>query len=120
MAWTGNAYVFLFSVSYPCNIILTYLHFAGYEEHIQKFKESFLSLDISVTPTVHTIFKHIKGWYDRHGLDHGLAWYGEEALETAHNDWPKTWVQGYQVPDTHPEYGSRLKAGVSAYNTQRK
>ena len=92
----------------------------GYEEHIETFRQSFMCLGISVTPSVHSIFHHIKHWYDRHGTEHGLAWYSEESVEASHNDWPKTWVQGYKVPDSHEKYGEKLKAGVAAYNTDRK
>ena len=92
----------------------------GYEEVIEDFRLNYESLGISTTPSVHTIFNHVKDWYDRHGTDHGLAWYGEEATETCHNDWPKTWIQGYKVTDTHEKYGDNLLAGVAAYNTQRK
>ena len=92
----------------------------GYEKKIEDFRLSYESLGISTTPSVHTLLTHVKQWYDRHGTELGLAWYGEEATETSHNDWPKTWVQGYKVTDTHEKYGVQLKAAVAAYNTQRK
>ena len=91
-----------------------------YNVHIESFKESYMDLGISITPTVHTLFKHVKQWYDRHGTSHGLGYFGEQATETAHTDWMKVWLKGYKLADSLPNYGNNLLGGVAKYNRDKR
>ena len=91
-----------------------------YIVHIDNFKESFKVLGISITPTLHSVFHHVKHWYARHGTSHGLAYFGEQATETAHTDWMKVWLKGYKVADSHPNYGDKLLSCVAKYNRDRR
>ena len=73
-----------------------------------------------MTPSVHSAYKHTRDWYQRHGLSPGLAWYCEQAIESAHCDfYENIWRRGYNVPDTHPKYADRLLKATAKYNADR-
>lgn len=81
---------------------------------IREFKESYLALEISVTPKIHAIFFHVEDFCLKTGK--GLAYYSEQATESAHSDFAKMW-DNYKVLDIHPEYPQKLLRAVCDYNT---
>ena len=73
-----------------------------------------------MTPSVHTVSKHVHDWYQMNGLSPGLAWYSEQATETSHSEFnQKVWKKGYKVPDTHPEYPKNLVGALGKFNAKR-
>ena len=47
----------------------------------------------------------------------GLGWYSEQAFESVHSDFSAAWER-VKVPMDHPEFGARLLACISAYNSK--
>ena len=47
----------------------------------------------------------------------GLGFWMEQAMEAMHHDFKIFWER-FRVDIDHPEFGSRLKAAISAYNNK--
>ena len=76
--------------------------------------------NLTVTRSVHTAYQHTHDWYQRHGLSPGLAWYCEQAIETAHSEfYDKVWVRGYKVPETSDQYPDKLIGAMGKFNSER-
>lgn len=87
---------------------------ADYEVQINKFRESYMHLNISVTPKVHSIFFHVAHFCSKN--QKGLGFFSEQATESAHHDFGETWKK-YKVSNEHPEYKNRLLKAVRDYNS---
>ena len=74
---------------------------------------------LTVTPSVHSAYKHTRDWYDRHGLSPGLGWYCEQAIETSHSEWKDNVWPNFKVPDTHPRYEEKLLSAMGTFNADR-
>lgn len=80
---------------------------------IDKFKEAYLALNISVTPKVHAVFFHVEKFCNEH--QKGLGFYSEQAMEAVHYDFSKTWAK-YKVSRNNTNYGNKLLRAVCEYN----
>lgn len=87
---------------------------SDYKSKIEAFKRSYIDLDVSVTPKVHAVFFHVEDFCDLKNI--GLGFYSEQAMEAVHFDFNSFW-QRYKVPIKNPEYSSKLKRALCAYNS---
>ena len=85
-----------------------------FEVHIRKFKMSYESLEINITPKVHAVIQHISYFCLKNKK--GLGFYSEQATESVHADFKKTWNK-YKVKKSHPDYSNRLLKAVCEYNS---
>ena len=82
-----------------------------FKEDIQQFQVAYTSLWISVTPKVHAIFHHVSEFCQARGV--GLGRFSEQASESVHSDFAKTW-QRYVVPHSHAKFGQHLLQAVQS------
>lgn len=85
-----------------------------YITYINNFKKSYLDLDISVTPKVHSVFFHIEEFCSKHHK--GLGWYSEQAMESVHYEFKKVWEK-HKVQETHQQYSKHLLKAVCGFNS---
>lgn len=85
----------------------------NYETKISEFRDSYLALGIPVTSKIHTIFYHVKQFCAEHGI--GLGFYSEQAFESVHYDFNKTWAN-FKIKVGDESYGSKLLRAVCQYN----
>ena len=81
-----------------------------------------MSLGISVTPKVHIVFQHVSEFLNivnsgGEKSSFGLGYFSEQAFEAMHYDIKGLWER-VKVSSGHPEFGERLKAAVTAYNSK--
>lgn len=75
---------------------------------------AYIDLDVNVTPKVHAVIWHVPQFCAR--FNEGLGRCSEQAGESVHHDFAKTW-ENYKLKSlSHPEYGNSLKRAVCAYN----
>lgn len=86
-----------------------------FEKHLKDFKESYLALEIPVTPKVHCVFYHVEEFCRRN--DSSLGRSSEQSMEAVHSDFKSTWLK-YKVSRDHPDYPSALLRAVREYNSQ--
>lgn len=77
------------------------------------FKESYLELNISVTPKVHAIFYHVLDFCTAKQC--GLGFFSEQAIESVHSDFKNIWTK-YKVSPSHSDYPRRLNRALCEYN----
>ncbi len=87
---------------------------SNYSEKKEKFQKSCMDLGIPVTPKIHVICSHVKEFCDRKG--HGLELYSEQASESVHHDFQKTWER-FKVPEGHDSLEPWLLRAVTEYNS---
>lgn len=80
---------------------------------IAAFKESFLALDIRVTPKVHAVFFHVSEFCEPKLK--GLGFFSEQATEAVHFDFNRVWSK-YKVPSGNSEYLNKLLHAICEYN----
>lgn len=85
----------------------------NFETCIDNFQKNYKELNISVTSKVHAIFFHVKQFCKTFGF--GLGFFSEQAFESVHHDFQKTW-QDFKVLDENPNYGIKLLRAVCVYN----
>ena len=85
-----------------------------FAKKIKNFEKAYEKLEIPVTPKIHAIFTHVLEWCTIH--EESLGPYSEQAGETLHSDFKKTWVNYYRPP-THPKYSTHLLNAVVTYNS---
>lgn len=85
-----------------------------FESHILRFEKSYIALDIPLTPKVHALIKHVPYFCGKH--EKGLGYYSEQAMESVHADFKKTWNK-YKVDKSHPNYSERLLKAICEYNS---
>lgn len=85
----------------------------NYQECIKKFMDSYLYLDIPVTPKIHAVFYHVPDFCTKY--EHGLEYYAEQAMEATHHDFNETWLK-FKVAETNENYAPALLRAVCAYN----
>lgn len=83
-----------------------------YSQRINAFKISYLDLNITVTPKVHTVFYHVEEFCKISGM--GLGFYAEQAVESAHADFKKIWKK-YKVKKSNDNYSTNLIKAVREY-----
>ena len=80
---------------------------------IERFRTSYMSLGINVTPKVHAIFDHVGDFCARRNT--GLSIYAEQASESLHYDFNHFWNH-CKYPESHPKYSEKLCSCVVRYN----
>ncbi|PAA58256.1 hypothetical protein BOX15_Mlig012838g9 [Macrostomum lignano] len=83
-------------------------------ERIENFGAAYLALGLTVTPKVHVLLCHVSDFCHRTGRALGTC--SEQAVESAHSDFQRTW-QRYRLPADHPQFGNRLLQATVAYNS---
>lgn len=84
-----------------------------FQTHIDKFKKSFLDLEVSVTPKVHAIFFHVPQFCSKR--QESLGFYSEQAMEAVHFEFKIFWNK-HKVHDSHPSYPQKLLKTVCEFN----
>ena len=87
---------------------------SSYEKSIEKFKSSFLSLEVSVTPKIHAVFYHVPDFC--RSVNKSLGFFSEQTTESVHHDFNETWKK-YKVSKRKPIYETRLLRAVCEYNS---
>ena len=72
----------------------------SFKTAIEDFRNSYLQLNIPVTPKLHVVFFHVPDFGDR--TQKGLAFYSEQAMESVHADF-KSICAKYLVASHHPD-----------------
>ena len=79
-----------------------------FRNQIAEFSRVYRSLEISVTPKVHIIERHIKDFYDIYGKEHGLGFWSEQPFEAMHHEMKVLWNKVKIKDISREEYGVRL------------
>ena len=82
---------------------------------IQRFRKSYESLGINITPKVHAVFEHVGEFCKR--KNEGLAKYAEQASESVHHDFKTEWER-FKYDMSHSMYPERLRSCVVTYNSK--
>jgi hypothetical protein len=85
-----------------------------YATHINNFKNSYLDLDVPVTPKVHSVFFHVEEFCSKN--QRALGFYSEQAMESVHYEFKKFWEK-HKVKETHTEYSKHLLNAVCEFNS---
>ena len=85
-----------------------------FTKYIAEFKESYLALNVSVTPKVHAVFFHVEDFCMKMKI--GLGLYSEQPMESVHFDFSVTWEK-YKVARNNPDYETKLLRAVCEYNS---
>lgn len=83
-------------------------------EKIVAFKDSYLQLNLRITPKVHAVFFHVPEFCEE--MQKGLGFYSEQAMESVHADFKSVWNK-YKVSKDHPLYANRMHRSVCEYNS---
>lgn len=86
-----------------------------FKSSIEEFKNSYLSLDINVTPKVHAVFFHVVDFCSQNNI--GLGFHSEQAFETVHYDFKQTWSR-YKVSQEKNTYEKYLLKAICDYNSK--
>ena len=87
---------------------------------IERFKESYLKLNITVTPKMHIIFVHVLQYLEHKAAVSDGNWTGltvetEQPFEAVHHDFSKRW-KTFKVAKDNGKYKSSLHRAVCCYN----
>lgn len=85
-----------------------------FEDYIIQFRKSYVDLKINITPKVHAVFFHVTYFCSK--MHRGLGFFSEQAMESVHSDFQKTWAK-YKVKSINPEYAVKLLKAVREYNS---
>ena len=90
----------------------------SFRESIASFSASYRQLGISVTPKVHCVERHLSEFLEHKGLQAGLGYYSEQAMETAHADFKVEWER-VKVGPNHQDYAKQLFGAIlrGAFNS---
>lgn len=81
------------------------------------YREKYLALNISVTPKAHAVMFHVVEFMDI--VEDSLGIYAEQACETLHSKWEKTWRWfGVRNPD-HWDYCRKLGRAMADFSGKR-
>lgn len=86
----------------------------SFKNDIKLFKVAYEALQISVTPKVHIIFEHVPQFCEEKNC--GLGKFSEQASESVHADFKKTWIH-YAIPQSHEHFDEHLLQAVIKYNS---
>ena len=92
------------------------MSYANLREYINTYFEN-ISLDIPWK--VHIAVNHIVPFLKSTNTDNGLGIYSEQAGESVHHEFKKTWNK-YKRRQSHPDYAKRLKSSVVELSTFNK
>ena len=85
---------------------------------VQEFATEVLNddVDLSLPWKLHIICVHLPQFLERHQT--GLSKYAEQCGEAVHADFKKT-QRRFNVRESHPEHGKRLRNGIVDYSSRR-
>ena len=83
---------------------------------IEKFKISYLSTNISVTPKIHAIFFHVLDFCQEN--NHSLGFYSEQAVESIHHDFKTIWSNYLIKNRGDPRYDDSLLTAIQQFNAR--
>ena len=90
-----------------------------FKEVCAEFRNKILALmDLGVTnctPKFHIIFFHVPFWCETYNV--GLGKFSEQAGESAHREFFKSWTRSKRKPDD-PEFGNWLLKAVTTFNAK--
>ena len=86
----------------------------GWDDRIQEFDKQFDKLGISKSNKVHAIVTHVPDFIRMTGEP--LGRYSEQAMESVHQDWEKTWVD-YKRGEIAESFHEQLFKCVVKYNS---
>ena len=90
-----------------------------YKELIDRFEASVKQLTVSITPSLHSIFDHVKDFYDLSGVLIGLGLFSEQAGESIHHMFEKEiWNDTFKRDVNHPGYANQLRKGTALWNSR--
>ena len=92
-----------------------------YKEKIHKYKESYMSTKLKVSPKAHALFVHVPEFLDLMKADfpnRGLGFWSEQASESVHYDFKDFWEKGYKLALVHKSYRSNLLNALIVYNSR--
>ena len=84
-----------------------------WEQKILDFETAYRSLNISITPKVHSVFYEIPIFILRHNKP--LGFFTEQKFETVHTDFLPTWNR-FKCNENNPNFPSRLTDATVHYN----
>ena len=100
----------------------TYKVSSTIKHDIEKFKEAYLKLNISVTPKVHIVFQHLYQFLADSNSNtskisdwNGLGMYSEQAFEAVHASFKKRW-ENFKVNPENEQYAKKLLRAVCCFN----
>ena len=85
-----------------------------YQCKIDDFKSKFLALNLSVTPKIHSVFRHLPEFLEPYKS--GLSRFSEQALESVHHEYNEIWRR-YKVSPMSPVYDIKLLQSVTCFNS---
>lgn len=86
----------------------------GFTTYIKNFMDSYLALEISVTPKAHIVFFHVPQFCTKYNKP--LGFFNEQAIETIHFEFKSFWEK-YKVEPDHKDYAKRLLKSISEINS---
>ena len=86
-----------------------------FKESLSKFKSSYMTLGISITPKVHAVFYHIEEFLENKRF--GLGIYSEQSTESLHSKFSVHWSR-YKRNLSHPKYGDYLLSCIVDFNSK--
>ena len=90
-----------------------------YKECIKMFSDSYRDLEnISVTPKIHIVEKHILDFFKDKDDDFGLGFYSEQSFESMHCDMKGEWERVKILDPNNPNFPDKLFNFVCAYNAR--
>ena len=86
-----------------------------YREKVDKFKEKYKTLNISVTSKVHIMFRHVPEFMDQHKK--ALGEFSEQVVESSHSKFDR-FLDSYRIKDIfHANYSKQFYRAVMHFNS---
>ena len=92
-----------------------------YVTYIKHFAQTYLKLGLSVTPKAHELFAHTIQFLEfmkSKGINKGLAYWGEQAVESVHRAWDEIWEPSSRELN-HPDYAKQLFITCVRFSSRR-
>lgn len=86
----------------------------GYPQAINEFCDSWIALELPVTPKFHIMKFHVAEFCA--SANKGLGQFSEQTIEAIHQNFTKTWMN-YKLPETHKDYEKNILKAVVEYNS---
>ena len=87
----------------------------SFKEDIKDFEICYRKLGLSITPKIHILIDHVPVFCER--KQKSLGYFSEQASESVHSDFRKTW-ENYKVSPNNPSFGEKLLRAVVIYNAR--
>ena len=92
-----------------------------YQTHIKSFAQAYKKLGLNVTPKSHDLFAHTIQFLEfmkSKGINKGLAYWGEQAVESVHRAWDELW-ENQSRELNHPDYAKQLFLNCVRFSSRR-